>query len=303
MCSVTTQRASEGSPQAAGPSARVPGADSPPRRAALLEVFCNIPIDSPEKCVSPCSAMLCECAQHLTAICQQTSLVRSLVRACVCRKRRERLRSNRRFSPMSWHHAGLHWPCCQPSCWPPVFILVLRVCTQVLLRHRLDSRARCVVRVPATPSKRFGCLNGKAMQAHPPTAARCGSHGVGCLARRKRGAQMRRSAPCHILSVDPWASDDSPTSTGVGEDVSGSPLVSLSPPKTREAASSRPTATLCTTRCDLARAPGVRWSCPALMVHCASEHVLVAGGFSSEAPFKRAREQAFDASALLRMST
>ena len=35
----------------------------------------------------------------------------------------------------------------------------------------------------------------------------------------------------------------------------------------------------------------------------ASEHVLKAGGFSSEAPFKRAREQAFDASALLRVTT
>ena len=48
--------------------------------------------------------------------------------------------------------------------------------------------------------------------------------------------------------------------------------------------------------------PGVRWSCPALMLHRASEHVLEAGGFSSEAPLKRAREQAFDADALLRVS-
>ena len=63
-----TQRAAEGSSQAAGLSV----ADPSPTRAPLLELFCNIPMEppSPERCESPCSAMLCECAQHLTATCQ-----------------------------------------------------------------------------------------------------------------------------------------------------------------------------------------------------------------------------------------
>ena len=90
---------------------------------------------------------------------------------------------------------------------------------------------------------------------------------------------MRRSAPCHILSADPWASDDSPgPPTGSDrceyESVPSLPLVSLSPTIREAVSPGRPTAAalaLRTARCDAAvRVPGVRWSCPALMVHCTS---------------------------------
>ena len=93
---------------------------------------------------------------------------------------------------------------------------------------------------------------------------------------------MRRSAPCHTLTqdldADPWASDGSPTCE------TGGPTVSLSPPRVQEVASARVPAVLGATRRDVAQPPGVRWSCPALMLRCASKHVLVAGGFSTEAP-------------------
>ena len=61
-----TQGAAEGSSGAAEP----PVAGPSPTRPPLLEIFCNIPIEeppSPERCESPCSAMLCECAKHVTA--------------------------------------------------------------------------------------------------------------------------------------------------------------------------------------------------------------------------------------------
>lgn len=131
-------------------------------------------------------------------------------------------------------------------------------------------------------------LGSRKPQAHPPAAARCGSHGAGCRARRKSGgAHVRRSAPCHILSADPWASDDSPgPPTGSGSDrgaeyesMPSVPLVSLSPAirgaasasPGRPAAAPAPALASRTARCDAAvRLPGVRWSCPALMVYCAS---------------------------------
>ena len=277
-----TQRAAEGSSQAAGLSV----ADPSPTRAPLLELFCNIPMEppSPERCESPCSAMLCECAQHLTATCQ----AHRPSEPSRCLRAQEATRPPAAVKQATALLTGVDasrrsaLACCESSCCRPALTPVRRacLCVQVLLRRRLDSRARCVARVPATPSKRSGCLNGKAMQAHPPTAARCGSHGVGCLARRKRGgAHMRRSAPCHILSVDPWASDDSPgPPTGSDrceyESVPSLPLVSLSPTIREAVSPGRPTAAvlaLRTARCDAAvRVPGVRWSCPALMVHCTS---------------------------------
>ena len=61
-----TQGAAEGSSGAAEP----PVAGPSPTRPPLLEIFCNIPIEeppSPERCESPCSAMLCECAKHVPA--------------------------------------------------------------------------------------------------------------------------------------------------------------------------------------------------------------------------------------------
>ena len=61
-----TQGAAEGSSEAA----ELPVEHPSPTRPPLLEIFCNIPIEeppSPERCESPCSAMLCECAKHLTA--------------------------------------------------------------------------------------------------------------------------------------------------------------------------------------------------------------------------------------------
>ena len=59
-----SQGAAEGSSEAA----ELPVADPSPTRPPLLELFCNIPIEeppSPERCESPCSAMLCECGSQM----------------------------------------------------------------------------------------------------------------------------------------------------------------------------------------------------------------------------------------------
>ena len=170
-----TQRAAEGSSQAAGLSV----ADPSPTRAPLLELFCNIPMEppSPERCESPCSAMLCECAQHLTATCQ----AHRPSEPSRCLRAQEATRLPAAVKQATALLTGVDasrrsaLACCESSCCRPALTPVRRacLCVQVLLRRRLDSRARCVARVPATPSKRSGCLNGKACPSPSPPSYRC----------------------------------------------------------------------------------------------------------------------------------
>ena len=170
-----TQRAAEGSSQAAGLSV----ADPSPTRAPLLELFCNIPMEppSPERCESPCSAMLCECAQHLTATCQ----AHRPSEPSRCLRAQEATRPPAAVKQATALLTGVDasrrsaLACCESSCCRPALTPVRRacLCVQVLLRRRLDSRARCVARVPATPSKRSGCLNGKACPSPSPPSYRC----------------------------------------------------------------------------------------------------------------------------------
>ena len=187
-----SQRAAEGSSQAAGLSVAGPSLT----RAPLLELFCNIPMEppSPERCESPCSAMLCECAQHLAATCQ-THRPSEPGR---CLRAQEATRPPAAVKQATALLTSVDASCrsalacsessrCRPALTP---VLRARVCAQALLRRRLDLRARCVARAPATPSKHSGCRNGWARASPKPTLLplRAAAHTAPAAAHARRVA-------------------------------------------------------------------------------------------------------------------
>lgn len=168
----------------------------------------------------------------------------------------------------------------------------------------LESPLRC--ESPSDALKALWLSERYATAALPRAAA--AAHevpGAPCLRSRKGGAHVRRSAPCQILSVDPWTSDDSPACERsapllFAEDpLLPPPAVSLSPPSIRkEPGGGRATGgsggrrRASHKRAEPLRAaaappplpPNVRWSCPALMVHLPSAAELrlhSAGGFAA----------------------
>lgn len=175
----------------------------------------------------------------------------------------------------------------------------------------LGWRAPSAARAPATRSKLCGSTPSGAHLANascltPPRAPL--THITARHVLRKRSCLRRYSAPC--VETAAWLSDDTspaferPQSSSLPEPLA--PMVSLSPALHRGVGVPAPRAAAAHSTIRDGAQPSVRWSCPALVMGAeraaVDSRLLRAGGFCSQAPLKRLHEQAFDTSALLRMS-
>ena len=281
-------------------------------RQPLLDRFSQISVEPPERCESPSSAMLCECAARArtTSVCASSECAWPMLSSGSAARcwvdepistRRHRCRGRQaRAAPRSlppWRGRSSWSEHPSPTC-----------AGTIESPAGLDSPQRCespsdALKALWLDSQRCAPLaRSPASRPTPPRASL--TRATVCNALRKRGCRMRYSAPC--VETAAWLSDDSSPaferaqSSSLPEPLA--PTVSLSPQLHRGTCA----AAVHATACDGAQ-PSVRWSCPALVMGAeraaVDSRLLRAGGFCSQAPLKRLHEQAFDTGALLRMST